>query len=75
FHPRGRQLPLVMCVYRENTPPHPDPPPHGGREILDLAKCRAGGGFSLAGATKYFCHERLEKNLKAPLYIFVENTR
>ncbi|PIP48207.1 MAG: hypothetical protein COX16_01720, partial [Deltaproteobacteria bacterium CG23_combo_of_CG06-09_8_20_14_all_51_20] len=39
--------------------PHPDPPPRGGREILDLAKCRAAGGFSLAGATKYFCHERL----------------
>ncbi|PIP46708.1 MAG: hypothetical protein COX16_08320, partial [Deltaproteobacteria bacterium CG23_combo_of_CG06-09_8_20_14_all_51_20] len=40
--------------------PHPDPPPRGGREILDLAKCRAGGKFSLAGATKYFCHERLD---------------
>jgi len=40
-------------------PPHPDPPPRGGREILDLAKCRAGGKFSLAGATTSSCHERL----------------
>jgi len=51
---------VYVRIYRENTPPHPDPPPRGGREILDLAKCKAVGGFSLAGATKYFCHERLD---------------
>jgi len=32
-----------------------------GREILDLAEWKAAGGFSLAGTTKYFCHERLDK--------------
>jgi len=45
--------------YRENTPPTPTLPPRGGREILDLAECRAGGGFSFAGATTSSCHERL----------------
>jgi len=27
--------------------------------MIDLVECRARGEFSLAGATKYFCHERL----------------
>jgi len=52
-----------MC-YRENIPPTPALPRTGGREILDLVECRAGGGFSLAGATKYFSHERLKGKSK-----------
>jgi len=38
------------------------PSPAQGREIIDFVECRAGEGFSLAGATKYFCHERLDRN-------------
>jgi len=55
---RGRLGCDINDLPRKYTP-HPDPPPSGGREILDLAKCKAAGGFSLAGATKYCCHERL----------------
>ncbi|OIP38436.1 MAG: hypothetical protein COZ70_15320 [Deltaproteobacteria bacterium CG_4_8_14_3_um_filter_51_11] len=57
--PGGGGWVATSMIYRENTPPTPTLPRAGGREILDLAKCRAGGGFSFAGATKYFCHERL----------------
>jgi hypothetical protein len=45
----------LLEVYRENTPPHPDPlPPEGGERAL----------FSCAGVNRYIeaVHERLDED-------------